>query len=165
MPPPKCLDRSSPPHIVTLVLATGVAALCLNIFLPSLPAMATHFGVDYSVMQLSVSAYLAISGLMQFVVGPISDRFGRRNILLIVMVVFALATLGTLLAPNITVFLICRMIQAVVATCFVLARAIVRDMVPAEQAASMIGYVTMGMWLVPMIGPVIGGALDEIFGW
>ncbi len=165
MPVPRFLDRSTPPHIVTLVLATGAAALSLNIFLPSLPAMARHFGVDYGVMQLSVSAYLAMSGLMQFVVGPISDRFGRRKVMLLVMTVFILATVGTMIAPNVTIFLICRMIQAMVAACFVLARAIVRDMVPAEQAASMIGYVTMGMSLVPMVGPAIGGALDEIYGW
>lgn len=165
MTPARFLDRDTPPHIVTLVLATGVAALSLNIFLPSLPAMAAHYGVEYSVMQLSISAYLAMSGLMQFIIGPISDRFGRRHVLLIVMTIFVLATLGTLVAPNATVFLVCRMVQSVVAACFVLARAIVRDMVPGDQAASMIGYVTMGMSLVPMIGPAIGGALDEAFGW
>jgi DHA1 family bicyclomycin/chloramphenicol resistance-like MFS transporter len=165
MTPARFLDRSTPPHVVTLVLATGIGALSLNIFLPSLPAMARHFHVDYAVMQLSVSAYLAMSGLMQFFVGPISDRFGRRVVLLSVMAVFVVSTIGTLLAPNATVFLVCRMLQSAVAACFVLARAIVRDMVPADRAASMIGYVTMGMSLVPMIGPVIGGALDEAFGW
>lgn len=165
MTPVRYLDRGTPPHIVTLVLATGIGALSLNIFLPSLPAMAAHFRVDYSVMQLSVSAYLAMAAVMQLLVGPISDRFGRRRVLLAVMAIFVLATLGTLLAPTAGVFLVFRMIQAVVAATFVLSRAIVRDMVPADQAASMIGYVTMGMSLVPMIGPAIGGTLDEVFGW
>jgi MFS transporter, DHA1 family, multidrug resistance protein len=159
------LDRTQPPHLATLVLVAGLAALSLNIFLPSLPGMARDFGVDYGVMQLSVSLYLAVSAGLQLAIGPISDRFGRRKVLLWTLGLFLAATVGTLFAPTAEVFLVFRMIQAVVATAFVLARAIVRDLVPGEQAASMIGYVTMGMSLVPMVGPVIGGALDEAFGW
>lgn len=159
------LNRAAPPHIVTLVLMAGLAALSLNIFLPSLPGMATYFGVEYHVMQLSVSAYLAVSALLQLLIGPISDRFGRRRVALGVLAVFLIATLGTLFSPSAGAFLAFRLVQAVIATNFVISRAVVRDMVPAEQAASMIGYVTMGMSLVPMIGPVIGGALDEALGW
>jgi DHA1 family bicyclomycin/chloramphenicol resistance-like MFS transporter len=159
------LNRSAPPHIVTLVMLAGLAALSLNIFLPSLPGMAVYFGVEYHVMQLSVSAYLAVSALLQLLIGPISDRFGRRRVALAVLGLFLLATLGTLAAPTAEAFLMFRLVQAVVATTFVISRAVVRDMVPDDQAASMIGYVTMGMSLVPMIGPVIGGALDEAFGW
>jgi len=62
-------------------------------------------------------------------------------------------------------FLAARVVQAVVATGMALSRAVIRDMVPADQAASMIGYVTMAMSVVPMIGPAVGGALDELFGW
>lgn len=159
------LSRNTPPHIVTLVLATGVAALSLNIFLPSLPGMARHFGVDYGLMQLAVSAYLAASAVAQFVVGPISDRYGRRPVLLWVVAIFTLASVAALFAPNAEAFLAARFVQAVVATAFVLARAAVRDMVPGPAAASMIGYVTMGMSLVPMIGPAVGGLLDGLFGW
>ena len=143
----------------------GLAALSLNIFLPSLPGMAVYFGVEYHVMQLSVSAYLAVSALLQLLIGPISDRFGRRRVALAVLGLFLAATLGTLLAPSAEAFLAFRLVQAVVATNFVISRAVVRDMVPEAEAASMIGYVTMGMSLVPMIGPVIGGVLDEAFGW
>lgn len=159
------LNRKTPPHIVTLVLATGVAALSLNIFLPSLPGMARHFGVDYGLMQLAVSAYLAASAVAQFVIGPISDRYGRRPVLLWVVAIFTLASVVALFAPNAHAFLAARFVQAVVATAFVLARAAVRDMVPGPGAASMIGYVTMGMSLVPMIGPAVGGLLDGLFGW
>jgi DHA1 family bicyclomycin/chloramphenicol resistance-like MFS transporter len=165
LPGPRFLDRSTPPHIVTLVLVSGVAALSLNIFLPSLPAMAAHFGVDYALMQLSVSLYLAMTAVVQLMVGPVSDRFGRRPVMLAAAGIFALASLGALLAPNYAVFLACRLVQAVVASGFALSRAVVRDMVPQDQAASMIGYVTMGMSLVPMVGPVLGGALDRAFGW
>ena len=164
-PPVRFLDRTTAPHIVTLVLLSGLAALSLNVFLPSLPGMAVYFGAEYGTMQLSVSAYLAVSAGLQLAVGPVSDRFGRRTVILAALVLFLLATVGTLLAPTAGWFLVCRMAQAVIAIGFVLSRAVVRDMVPDAEAASMIGYVTMGMSLVPMIGPAIGGALDVAFGW
>jgi DHA1 family bicyclomycin/chloramphenicol resistance-like MFS transporter len=159
------LDRKTPPHIATLILIAGLAALSLNIFLPSLPQMADHFGVPYAAMQLSVSLYLAATAVLQIFVGPISDRFGRRPVMLVATALFTLATLGAMLAPGYGMFMACRMVQATIATGFVLSRAVVRDMVEQDQAASMIGYVTMGMSVVPMVGPVVGGVLDEAFGW
>lgn len=159
------LDRTTPPKIVTLILMAGLSALTMNIFLPSLPGMAAWFGVSYGLMQQSVALYLALSAALQVVIGPISDRYGRRKVLLWALALFLLATLGTLLAPNATVFLIFRMAQAVIAAAMVLSRAVVRDMVSDAEAASMIGYVTMGMSLVPMVGPVIGGFLDDLYGW
>jgi DHA1 family bicyclomycin/chloramphenicol resistance-like MFS transporter len=159
------LDRTTPPKIVTLIFLAGLSALAMNIFLPSLPGMATYFGVPYGVMQQSVALYLALSAALQIIIGPISDRFGRRKVLIGSLILFLLATLGTLFATNATVFLIFRMAQAVIASAMALSRAVVRDMVPDDEAASMIGYVTMGMSLVPMIGPVIGGVLDDAFGW
>ncbi len=165
MRPARFLDRLTPPHIATLILMAGLAALSLNIFLPSLPSMALHFEVPYPVMQLSVSLYLATTAVLQVFVGPISDRFGRRPVMLAATAIFTLATFGAILAPTFGLFLTCRLLQASSAAGFVISRAIVRDMVPQDQAASMIGYVTMGMSIVPMIGPVIGGAMDGVFGW
>ena len=159
------LDRRTPPHISTLILMAGLSALTMNIFLPSLPGMAAYFDAPYALMQLSVALYLALSAVLQVLIGPISDRYGRRKVLLWSIILFLIATVGTLLAQTATTFLIFRMAQAVIAACMVLSRAVVRDMVPDAQAASMIGYVTMGMSIVPMIGPVIGGVLDETFGW
>lgn len=159
------LDRRTPPHIATLILMAGLSALTMNIFLPSLPGMAEWFDAPYALMQLSVALYLALSAVLQIVIGPVSDRYGRRKVLLVSLVLFLMATIGTLLAPDATTFLVFRMAQAVIAAGMVLSRAVVRDMVPDAQAASMIGYVTMGMSIVPMIGPVIGGVLDETFGW
>jgi DHA1 family bicyclomycin/chloramphenicol resistance-like MFS transporter len=159
------LDRQTPPHIATLILLAGLSALTMNIFLPSLPGMAAYFDAPYALMQLSVALYLALSAVLQIVIGPISDRFGRRKVLLGSLVLFLIATVGTLLAQTATTFLVFRMAQAVIAAGMVLSRAIVRDMVADAEAASMIGYVTMGMSIVPMIGPVIGGMLDEAFGW
>lgn len=161
----KFLNRTTPPHVITLVLLAGLSALTMNIFLPSLPGMAKWFEVPYALMQLSVALYLALSAALQIVIGPISDRYGRRKVVLGSLILFLLATVGTLLSPNAETFLFFRMAQAVIAAGMVLSRAIVRDMVPDAEAASMIGYVTMGMSLVPMIGPAIGGFLDAAFGW
>ncbi len=158
-------QRTSPPHILTLILLAGMSACVMNMFLPSLPAMAAHFGTDYAVMQLSVAIYLGFSAILQIFVGPISDKYGRRPVVLWGLGVFMLATLGCIFATSIEVFLVFRLAQAAIATSMVLSRAAVRDMYAQDQAASMIGYVTMGMAVVPMISPAIGGVLDKWFGW
>lgn len=163
--PVRFLDSSTPPHVATLILLAGIAALSMSVFLPSLNAMALYFNVDYAVMQLAVSGYLGTVAVVQLIVGPISDRYGRRPVILAALVLFCLATVGCIFAPNATVFLICRMAQAVIATLMTLSRAIVRDLYPPAKAASVIGYVTMGMALVPMLGPMIGGLLDQMLGW
>ena len=165
IPTVQFLDRSTPPHIVTLILIAGISALNMSIFLPSLMAMTDYFQTDYATMQFSLSGYLAMTAVLQIFIGPVSDKIGRRPVVIGSMMIFVLASIGTYFATSITVFLVFRMLQAAVATGLVLSRAVVRDMVPQNQAASMIGYVTMGMALVPMLGPMIGGALDELFGW
>lgn len=164
-PQVRFLDRTTPPHIATLILLAGMSAMVMNMFLPSLPRMTEHFETDYGVMTLSVSLYLGISGILQIFIGPISDRFGRRPVLLCGLVGFLFATIGCILAPNATVFLLFRMCQAVIAVGMVLSRAVVRDLFEQDKAASMIGFVTMGMAVVPMISPMFGGLLDELFGW
>ena len=164
-PAVRFLDRTTAPHIATLILLASISAMAMNIFLPSLPNMTDYFQTDYRLMQLSVAVYLGVNAVMQIIVGPISDKFGRRPVLLWGLGLFLLATLGCLYAPSAEVFLFFRMCQAVVAIAMVLSRAVVRDMYPQDRAASMIGYVTMGMAIVPMISPAIGGVLDEAFGW
>ncbi len=159
------LSRTTPPHVMTLVLLASISALNMNIFLPSLPGMAAYFDAEYGFMQLAISAYLGITAVLQLIIGPLSDRFGRRPVLLGGLTIFLLATIGCIFSPNVGVFLFFRMIQGAVAAGMVLSRAIVRDMVEPWEAASMIGYITMGMSLVPMIGPVLGGYLDQNFGW
>ena len=163
--PVRFLDRTTPPHILTLILLSGLSALSMNIFLPSLPAMAQWFDADYATMQLSVSIYLAFSAVLQVIIGPLSDRYGRRQAILWSIGVFMAATLGTLLAPDATSFLVFRTLQAAAATSMALSRAVVRDMVDETHAASMIGYITLGMTIVPMLGPILGGVLDEWYGW
>ncbi|WP_171122412.1 MULTISPECIES: multidrug effflux MFS transporter [unclassified Ruegeria] len=157
--------RRSPPTITTLVLLSGLSALSLNLFLPSLPNMALYFNADYKVMQLSIALYLLVNAVLQILIGPIADKAGRRPVLLWGLSLFLLATLGSIYAPNVEVFLAFRMCQAVIVVGMVLSRAAVRDLYDQDQAASMIGYVTMGMAVVPMIGPAVGGLLEESFGW
>ncbi|MFK7744582.1 MAG: multidrug effflux MFS transporter [Roseobacter sp.] len=164
-PSVRFLDRTTPPHIATLILLAGMSAIVMNIFLPSLPKMTEHFDTEYRVMQLSVALYLGVSGALQVLIGPISDRYGRRPVILWGLAAFLVATLGCIFAPTAEVFLFFRMCQAAVAVAMVLSRAAVRDMYEQDKAASVIGYVTMGMAIVPMISPALGGILDELFGW
>jgi DHA1 family bicyclomycin/chloramphenicol resistance-like MFS transporter len=142
-----------------------MSAMAMNIFLPSLPGMALYFETDYAFMQLSVALYLATNAVLQLFIGPLSDRFGRRPVLLWGTALFAFSTLGCLFAPNAEVFMVFRMIQAVIAVAIVLSRAVVRDLYPQDQAASMMAYVTMGMALTPMLAPALGGLLDSWFDW
>ncbi len=159
------LDRKSAPHIATLIALASISALAMNIYLPSLPSLAVHFDTTPAVMGLSVGIYLAASAIMQIFAGPISDSVGRRPVVLGGLVVFCIATLACIYAPSAQLFLAARALQAAAAICMVLSRAIVRDTVPAERAGSAIAYVTMGMAIVPMLGPAIGGFLEQSFGW
>lgn len=159
------LNKKTPPHIMTLVLAASLSALPMNIFLPSLPGMAKFFETDYATVQLTVSLYLVSTALLQIIIGPASDRFGRRPVMLACFAIFLGGTVAAVYAPTIEMLLVCRTFQSFAAAGMVLSRAVIRDTTDAVHSASKIGYVTMGMSIVPMIGPVIGGFLDEWFGW
>lgn len=165
MPKVRFMDRGTPPTVFTLILLAGLGALAMNIFLPSLPQMAEYFGTSYATMQLTVPLYLLCSAVMQLFVGPISDNLGRRPVMIAGLLLFMLATLGCILAPNTTMFLVFRIAQAVIATAMVLSRAVLRDLYTQDQAASKIGYVTMGMALVPMVAPAVGGAIEQVADW
>ncbi|MEZ5800333.1 MAG: MFS transporter [Nitratireductor sp.] len=159
------LDRNTHPHIITLVMATAFGALAMNLFLPALPSMARYFNAPYSTAQYAVSLYLAATAVMQLGIGPLSDRFGRRPLMAACLAISLLATLAGIYATTIEWFLTARIVQGTAIAGMVIGRAAIRDVVDTDQAASKIGYVTMGMSLAPMVGPVIGGLLDEQFGW
>lgn len=163
--PPRFLDRTSHPHIATLAIATAFGSLAMNMFLPSLPTIAKHYQADYSVVQLAVTLYLGATACMQLVIGPLSDRYGRRPVLLGFMGLALVATIAGVFAPTIETFLAARLLQGTAIAGMVIGRAAVRDMVGPAQAASMIGYVTMAMTVAPMLGPILGGYMDEWFGW
>lgn len=159
------LDRNKPPSVFTLVVIASISVLSMNMLLPALPSMTEYFETNYSVMQLTVTGYLAMTGLLQIFFGPLSDRYGRRPLILIGLIIFIFASFICMLAPNIEIFLLGRILQTSAATGIVLSRAIVRDLYSTDEAASMLGYVTVGMMVVPMFSPLIGGLLDQYFGW
>ncbi len=155
----------SPPRFATLVLLTGLSVLPLSMFLPSLPNIAADLDAAYPLVSLLISGYLTTTAVLQLIIGPLSDRFGRRPVLLASMTLFTLASLGCALATNIWVFLLFRILQGAIIAGYTLSLAVIRDTMSAQRAAGLIGYVSMVMAVAPMTGPMIGGALDELFGW
>jgi len=158
-------SAASPPRILTLVLLTALSVLSLNMFLPSLSHMAEDFQADYALVNLSIAGYLAVTAALQMILGPLSDRYGRRPVLLAALAIFALASLGCALTTDIRIFLGLRFLQGVVISGWAVSQTAIRDMVPAREAASLMGYVAMAMSVAPMLGPMFGGVLDEMFGW
>ena len=151
--------------MLTLVLLAALSTLSLNLFLPSLSNIAQTFAADYALVSLSMGGYLAITALLQLVIGPMSDRFGRRPVLLCCLAIFVVGSVGCWLAGDIYSFLLFRALQAAVIAGWVIAMAMIRDTHEESEAASLIGYVAMSMAVAPMLGPMIGGLLDEFFGW
>ncbi len=139
--------------------------MSLNMFLPSLANIAVDLKTDYSTVSWAVSGYLAITAIIQLIIGPLSDRIGRRRVLLVALFVFATASAGCTFAPNIEAFLFFRMLQGGIIGGYALSLAIVRDTRTEREAVSLIGYIGMAMAIAPMIGPMLGGVLDTVFGW
>lgn len=155
----------SPPTLFTLVFLTALSVLSLNMFLPSLATMADEFAVTYKQAGLAISGYLALTAVLQIIFGPLSDRYGRRPVLLFGLSLFTMASLGALLSANIWWFLVFRIAQGAAVSAMALSRAIVRDIKPPQEAASMLGYIGMAMAVAPMLGPAFGGLLEQGFGW
>ncbi len=149
-----------------LIIVAAISPLGINLYLPSMPAMARALSVDYATIQVSLSVYLAAVAVGQLFVGPLSDHFGRRPILLGGMAMFVIGSLICTLAPDATWLNLGRVVQGLGGCAGItLSRAIVRDLYDRHEAASMIGYVTMGMAVAPMFAPTIGGLLEAVFGW
>jgi DHA1 family bicyclomycin/chloramphenicol resistance-like MFS transporter len=159
------LDRKTQPSMLTLVLLASISMLAMNSFLPSLPSMATHFGTTTAIMGLSVAIYLGSSAVLQILVGPLSDKIGRRPALLWSLGIFIFASFACVFAQDTAVFMTLRAIQAFAACTMVLSRAIVRDTNDTQTSASKIAYIAMGMAITPMFAPALGGFLDNWFGW
>ena len=155
----------TPPTTLTLICLTGVATLSLNMFVPSLVNIAADFETDYTLVSFSIAGYLAVTAPLQIVLGPLSDRFGRRPVLLGAVALFTVASIGCLFAQNIWVFLAFRLMQGAIIAGVALSRVVVRDVMEPKDAASRLGYIAMAMAVAPMLGPMVGGAFDEFFGW
>ena len=162
---PVFLSKETQPSMLTLVLLASISALAMNSFLPSLPNMAEHFGSSTALMGLSVGVYLGTSAVFQILVGPLSDRIGRRTVSLWALIIFIVVSISCVYAPNTFVFMCLRALQAIAACTFVVARAIVRDTTETQASGSKIAYISMGTAICPMFGPALGGLMDGWFGW
>ncbi len=156
---------TTPPHLITLIFLAGFSPLSLNLFAPSLANIADDLNTDYAMVSFAISGYLAITAIIQLIIGPLSDRIGRRPVLLAAFTLFVVASIMCATAENVWTFLIFRMLQGGVTAGFTLSMAIVRDTRSERKAASLIGYISMSMAVAPMLGPMLGGLLDTAFGW
>ena len=95
----------SPPHIATLILMAAVPILTLNMFLPALATVADDFGVSYGTAALSISLYMVATAVLQLLVGPLSDRYGRRPVILASVAIFTVASVGCALADSFAAFM------------------------------------------------------------
>ena len=149
-----------------LAAITALAPFSLQIFLPALPAIQASFAVAPGVVQLALSLSILANAVANLAYGPISDRFGRRPVLLVGLAAFIAGSLGCALAPSIELLVVARIVQSIGgAAGMVLARAIVRDLYDRERSASIIAYLTMAMVVAPMLAPTIGAVLIDVASW
>jgi MFS transporter, DHA1 family, multidrug resistance protein len=161
--PAPLLER--PPYLI-LVAISAVGPLALNIFVPSMPGLQSEFGVSYGVVQLTLTLYIIGMAVCQLAYGPLSDRFGRRPVLLAGMALFVAASVLAAFATSIAMLIAARLLQAIGgASGLVLSRAIVRDLYDRDRSASVLGYITMAFVVAPMLAPTVGGLLDQVAGW
>lgn len=154
------------PSFAILVAISGIGPLALNLLIPSMPGLEKTFGVPYGTVQLTLTLYLIGMAVCQLIYGPASDRFGRRPLLLAGLSLFFIASVLAAIAPTIETLIAARLIQAIGGSAgIVLARAMVRDVFSREKSASVISYITMAFVVAPMIGPVLGGLLEQYAGW
>ncbi|MBL6459185.1 multidrug effflux MFS transporter [Belnapia sp. T6] len=160
-PPPRPKPATS-----LLVAMTGIGPFTMQILIPCLPALAEALHASYGTAQLTLTLYLAGVAGAQLIYGPLSDRYGRKPLLLAGLVLYCLGSLGAALAPSIAWLILARVVQAVGGCAgLVLGRAMIRDAYPREEAASRLGIVSTAMSVAPMVGPLLGSLLEAQFGW
>jgi MFS transporter, DHA1 family, multidrug resistance protein len=154
------------PSLALLAVATAIAPAALHMLVPSLPLLAESFEAPPAVVQLVLTLFLAGIAVGQLVYGPVSDRYGRRPVLLAGLSLFLVGTVLCGLAWSLPVLLAGRLLEACGGCAgMVLGRAIVSDVFDRERSASAIAMITMAMSLAPSISPAIGAYLTEWLGW
>src|ERR1700759_3518992 len=157
---------STTAEIAVLAALAATGTLATNILLPSLPQMAASLNVSSAAVTSAITIFLAVFALGQLVVGPVSDRYGRRWPVLIGFAVFLAGSVWCGLATDLPGLLVGRVIQAAGACATsVLSRAIARDMFSGAALARAMALIMIAMAAAPGFSPLLGGALEHFFGW
>jgi DHA1 family bicyclomycin/chloramphenicol resistance-like MFS transporter len=167
-PPGAAADAVATSKIMLLMLVamTGVAPISLYMLVPALPVLATTFHGDISIAQMTVSLYMVGIACSQLIMGPLSDRFGRRPVLLAGLALMVAASIGCSLAQTLPQLIAARFLQALGgATGMVVSRAIIRDLYSRDRISSMISLVIGVMMVAQMLSALAGGLLETAFGW
>ena len=152
--------------LTLLTVLVGLPRLTLDLHLPALPAMADYFHTSDSQLQLVLTLYTLGSAISLLVSGPLTDRFGRRPVLLAGLMLYVLATVTCALADSLGVLVIARLFQALGGCCTtVIGRVIVRDYFDRDEQARLLGLISMAMAVSPMAAPVLGSLLLPLLGW
>ncbi|WP_024508334.1 multidrug effflux MFS transporter [Bradyrhizobium sp. ARR65] len=152
--------------LMLLVVMTGVAPISLYLLVPALPLLAVGFGRDIAIAQMTVSLYMVGIACSQIIMGPLSDRFGRRPVLLAGLGLMVAASVGCIFAQSLPQLIAARFLQALGgASGMVISRAIIRDLYPRERIGAMISLVIAVMMIAQMLSPLTGGLLETAFGW
>ncbi|KMO40209.1 multidrug transporter CflA [Methylobacterium variabile] len=158
--------RSGQASLPLLVAVTMTGTVALHIFVPALAAAAADLGTTPVAAQLTITLYLVGLACGQLVYGPLSDRFGRRPVLIAGLSLYLAGLLLAIPAPSIEVLILARVMQSLGAcSALVLGRAMVRDVSTAADAARKIAILTMAMTLTPALAPAIGGLINGALGW
>jgi Bcr/CflA subfamily drug resistance transporter len=158
---------NSPRFLLFLIcLFASAGQLAIDIYVPALPAMARYFATSPQAIQSSVTVYMAAYALGQLIFGPISDAFGRKRVLAFGLVIYTIGCLLSLAAPNLETFVFARCLQGFgIATTNLLAKAIITDSFAGTALMHAFTYMSITWGLAPIIAPVIGAHLQELFGW
>jgi len=152
--------------IVILALLLSIQPVTTDLYLPALPALTRSLGAPVSAAQLTLSGLLLAFGCSQLVWGPLSDRFGRRPILLAGLAIYTVASIGSALAPNMSLLILWRIAQgAAMGSVVMCARAIVRDLYTPLEGARAMSKALTGLGFVACICAPLGGLLAEWLGW
>jgi len=151
---------------IALVSITFIGPLSIHLFIPAMPAVKEAFGVSTAMAQLTLSLGMLSMAFFTIAYGGLSDRFGRKRVLLGGLVLFTIGAASCMAAANLPMLLAGRILQGAGAGCgVVLARAIARDVYGQDRVAQVIAYLTAAYVLGPMFAPPIGGQLTRLFGW
>ncbi|ABS61632.1 drug resistance transporter, Bcr/CflA subfamily [Parvibaculum lavamentivorans DS-1] len=151
---------------VFLASLTAVGPLSTDMYLPSLPAIGEDFNADAGTVQLTLSTHLIAFAGSQLFYGPLSDRYGRRPVLLGGFLLFMAGCFASLFVTSIEQLILARLLQAVGGgASVVLARAIVRDLFEGPEAGQMLAKMAAIMGLVPALAPMLGGVVQDLYGW